>query len=416
MLHRVVNTELHPPGLYTAGWLLNRLGAQPISVRVISILAAVALSGAIVVYARQFVPLWGAALVGLVSALGWQFVAHGWELRPYAVFALASVLFALALERVVEQPTRRRLILAIAVVAIGVMTHYFFVFTLAAGLIWLGLLRRWRLMIAAGLGAIPLVAWLPATYKQYHRVSEGPVGSFQPRAVVEAYATVFYRSPPSGAWGYVVGLVALGAVLAGAVRLWRMSEAGRLCALCAVFPVAAASLIWLVGPQIFIPRNFIGAAPFAAIAVVTGLASLPRPVGAAAVAVAGVLVIAGYVATRGAIVPDYDLVAHALVEEGWRPQDPIVLFGPRYAYLHTLDWYLPGSERLELASLSSTCDRVYVVAVGGRGRVLTQGLPSLRVKHVVIARVSHRQGLAGDVRRGQGSVFATRSAKCARVD
>jgi hypothetical protein len=56
------------------------------------------------------------------------------------------------------------------------------------------------------------------------------------------------------------------------------------------------------------------------------------------------------------------------------------------------------------------------VAVGGRARALTQGAPSLRVKRVVVARLSHRSGLAGDVRRGQGSVFATRSAKCARVD
>ena len=257
---------------------------------------------------------------------------------------------------------------------------------------------------------------MPAAYKQYHRVSEGPAGGFRPRAVIEAYAAVFYRSPPSGPWGYVIGLLVLGAVLAGVVRLWRTSEAGRLCALCAVFPAAAASLVWLVGPEIFIPRNLIGAAPFAAVAIVAGLASLPRPIGAVAVAAAGALVIAGYVNTRGAIVPDYDRVAHALVDEGWRPQDPIVLFGPRYAYLHTLDWYLPGSQRLELASLSATCDRVYVVAVGGRGRVLTQGAPSRRVKRVVVARLSHRQGLAGDVRLGRGSVFATRSAKCARVD
>ena len=155
MLRRIVNTELHPPALYAAGWLLNRLGAPPVWIRGISVLAAVALSAVVVVYARRFVPLWGAALVGLVSALGWLFVAHGWELRPYAVFALAAVLFALALQRVVDQPTRRRLALVIAVVAVGVMTHYFFVFTLAGGLIWLTLLHRRRLMLAVGLGLVP---------------------------------------------------------------------------------------------------------------------------------------------------------------------------------------------------------------------------------------------------------------------
>ena len=135
MLRTIASTELHPPGFYTAGWLLDRVGVPVAWDRAISILAAMALSGLLVLYARRFVPLWGAGLAGLVSVLGWQFWRHGWELRPYSLFALTCLVFVLVLERAAERPARGRLALLTGVAVVGVMTHYFFVFTLAAGLL-----------------------------------------------------------------------------------------------------------------------------------------------------------------------------------------------------------------------------------------------------------------------------------------
>lgn len=412
MLRAVVNTENHPPGFYSLGWLLDRVGVPVVWDRAISVLAAMAVSGLVVLYARRMMPLWGAALAGLVTALGWQFWRHGWELRPYSLLALACVLFVLALERAAEQPTRRRLALLAAAVAFGAMTHFFFLFTLGGGLIWAylqkALLRR--VLVAIGIGLVPLAAWLPALYKQVTserlRIPDFSLGS-----AVETYGALLVR----GNVNRLLALFVLGLVVVGAVRLWRTSDAGRLCALSAVFPVAAASLVWLLGPDIYIVKNFIGAAPFAAVAIAAALIATPRPLAMAATASAAALLVASYADSRSRIIPDYDLVAAALVEQGWQEQDPILVFGPPYQLLHPLDWYLPGS-RLELADWSGrACARVYVISVGGRGRALTAGIPTRRVKRIVVGRLPYRPELAGEAGRRDGHLLATRAARCARV-
>ena len=412
MLRNVTSTELHPPGFYTLGWFLSRAGAPAAWGRAISVVAAIALTVVVVLYARRFMPVWAAALAGLLTALGWQFVDHSWELRPYSVFALVCVLFALALERAAEHPTRGRLTTLALVVAAGAMTHYFFVFTLVAGLIWLASVRVKRpILIAIGAGLVPLLLWLPALYKQYHGGGYKWIGSFRPRVVVESYASLFYRAPA----GYALGLVVLGVVAAGVIWLWRDSDAGALTALCAVVPVVIAALVWATGREIFLPRNLIGAAPFAAVAIAAALASLPRPLALLATGLAGALMIAGYLHTRAPIVPAYDRVADALVRQGWHENDPILVFGPRYSYLHPLDWYLPGS-RLELAQLNGRrCAHVFVVGVGGRGRALAAAGSPVRVNRTVIARVPYRPDLRGQVDARGGSVLATRAASCARV-
>jgi hypothetical protein len=412
MLRRLVGTENHPPGFYALGWLLDRLGVPVVWDRTISVLAAMALSGLVVLYARRLVPLWGAALAGLVTALGWQFWRHGWELRPYSVFALACLLFIFALVWATESPTRRRLALLAAAVAAGTMTHFFFVFTLCAGLIWLYVRKRdlRRLLIAIAVGLLPLVAWLPAFYKQFDRGAfRNP--DFSLRTTLESYAALFVR----GDLNLLVGLLVLGLVLAGCVRLWRLSDEGRLCALAALVPVVASSLIWLAGPDVYIVKNVIGAAPFAAVAVAAALTVLPRPMSLAAAAAAAALLIASYVDTRGRIIPDYDLVAEALVDQGWQEGDPILVFGPTYQLLHPLDWYLPGG-RLEIADWNGrACAGVYVISVGGRGRALTDGIETQRVRRIVIGRIPYRPELAGEARRRDGRLLATRASSCARV-
>ena len=319
MLRRVVATENHPPGFYALGWVLDRIGVPVVWDRTISVLAAMALSALVVVYASRLVPLWGAAFAGLVTALGWQFWRHGWELRPYAVFALACMLFVLALAWAAERPTSGRLALLAAAVAAGTMTHFFFLFTLGAGLIWLVLRKEdtRRLLVAIAIGLLPLVAWLPAFYKQFERRGiRNP--DFSLRSTLESYGALFVR----GDVNLVFALLVLCLVLAGSIRLGRASEAGRLCALAATVPVLAASLVWLAGPDIYIVKNLLGAAPFAAVAIAAALAAPPRPVALAVTSAAALLVLASYADTRGRIVPDYDLVAAALVDEGWPEGDP----------------------------------------------------------------------------------------------
>ena len=322
------------------------------------------------------------------------------------------MLFVLALAWAAERPTSGRLALLAAAVAAGTMTHFFFLFTLGAGLIWLVLRKEdlRRLLVAIAIGLLPLVAWLPAFYKQFERRGiRNP--DFSLRSTLESYGALFVR----GDVNLVFALLVLCLVLAGSIRLGRASEAGRLCALAATVPVLAASLVWLAGPDIYIVKNLLGAAPFAAVAIAAALAAPPRPVALAATSAAALLVLASYADTRGRIVPDYDLVAAALVDEGWQEGDPILVFGPPYQLLHPLDWYLPGG-RLEVADWNGEpCERVFVVSVGGRGRALMVGVRTRRVRRIVVGRIAYRPGLADETRRRDGRLLATRTAACARV-
>ena len=415
MLRAVVGSENHPPGFYALGWVLDRLGVPVVWDRTISVLAAMALSGLVVVYARRMVQLWGAALAGLVTALGWQFWRHGWELRPYSLFALTCLLFVLALEHAAEEPTRRRLALLAGAVAAGVMTHYFFAFTLFGGLLWAYLERGRhdlrRLFLAMAVGLLPLVVWLPAFYKQFRSGGFQTNPDFSLRSSFETYGALLVR----GHVNLGLALAVLALVLLGAVRLWRASPSGRLCALAAVVPVAACSVVWLAGPDIYTVKNLLGAAPFAGVTIAAALSALPRPLSIAATASAAALLVVGYAEKRGRIIPDYDRVAAALVQEGWRESDPIVVFGPPYQLLHPLDWYLPGG-RLEVATWGARpCERVFVISVGGRGRALIVNAPSRHVRRIVIARLPYRPGLVRAADSRGGRLLATRAAPCARV-
>jgi hypothetical protein len=203
----------------------------------------------------------------------------------------------------------------------------------------------------------------------------------------------------------------------GAARLWRDPGRGRACALAAVVPVAIAALLWLAGLHVFEPRALMGAAPFAALAIAAGLAASRRAVSVTIASTAAVLLVVGFARGSGRIVPDYDRVAKALVAEGWRPSDPIVLFGSVYDYLHPLDWYLPGSGRLEIAQPGQRpCSQVFVVAVGGRGRALTAPVRASerRVRSIVIAPVPWRAALWRDVHRRHGYLLARPGVSCAR--
>ena len=198
MLRNVAGTELHPPGFYALGWVLSRLGAPAVWGRGISVAAAIALTIVVVLYAARLMPVYGAALAGLATALGWQFVDHSWELRPYSLFALVCVLFALALERAAERPSLGRLALLAFATAAGLMTHYFFAFTLVAGAIWLVGIRPARtVLLALGAGLVPLLMWAPAAYQQYHDGGYKWIGAFQLRAAVGVYAASLYRAPPA---------------------------------------------------------------------------------------------------------------------------------------------------------------------------------------------------------------------------
>ena len=81
---------------------------------------------------------------------------------------------------------------------------------------------------------------------------------------------------------------------------------------------------------------------FAAVALAAALLPLSRRAALAA-AVAGVgLAVFSYVRSPMAERPDFDRVADALVAEGWKPGDPILVVGSLPDFRSPLEWYLPG--------------------------------------------------------------------------
>jgi uncharacterized membrane protein len=386
MLQHVARTESTPPLWYALGWTAHHLGAGVQDVRLLSVAMGAALAALVVRTAERLVPLWAAGVAGLGAAVGYQFVFHGRELRAYELAALLAVAIAAATLEAARAPTVRRLSVLGLLVAAGTLTHYFVVLSVASVGAWVLLVPlarrvRRRLLAALAAGLAPLAAWAPVAAQQAARHRFSFIGAFRLRDVATTYWFFFARArPQTPLLRDAAPLALLVAVLAGAVLLFRTSDAARLWALLAVGPVAAAAVLWLGGVQIYDVRNLIVSAPFAAVCAVAPGARIRRPQAAAAAAtVACALLVAAFVA-GGRVAPvAYDRIAAELVSHGWRPGDPIRVRGDAYALAAPLEWYLPHRPRLTLetapvrdAERCFTVDRSLVAqtACPRRGAVL----------------------------------------------
>ena len=400
MIRHVARSEATPPLWYALGWLANALGLSPATFRIVSVIAGALLGGLIVILARRTLPLWASVVAGLLVAFGWQFLMHGRELRAYELFALATVVFALLLLEQVSAPAGRGRDAALVVcVALGSLTNYFFLLTLGAGLLWIWTepaLRATRLRLTrlAALGLIPFVAWSPILVRQYLDQRFAWIGPFDIRRMLDAYWLLFAEHLPAttGVRDFLPPL-ALVAVVAGSIVLFRSSPAGRLVALLALVPFAVESLAWMAGARVFDPRNLIGAGPFAVVAVAALVARLPRQLAyVAAAAVVSAVALGSFQAEATASTP-YDRVARLLVAEGWTPADPIVLFGDFFSFRDPLEWYLPGQPALTLAEPTGKagCRTVFVVAPrpGNQRALLASESPSANrtAGSVLVARL-----------------------------
>ncbi|HXV94911.1 MAG TPA: glycosyltransferase family 39 protein [Gaiellaceae bacterium] len=344
------------------------------AVRLLSVLFSAATVALVVLYARRLLPLWAAALAGLLVALGFQFVLHGKELRPYALLTLFAVAFPLVFEWVVHRPAGRRLAALAAFVAAGSMTHYFFLLPLFTGLIWLWLAPhgrsvRLRTTAAVAVGLVPLLVWLPVVLYQAGRVNEyfPPFGILR---TLNVYST-FFASP--AVWqgegpGFPARLGLLVAILAGAAVLARRAE-GRLCALLAVVPWVVTALVWLAGLRIFDTRNLLVVAPFAAVCLAALVAAIPvRPLAWAAGATLAAVAVWTYTIDRDLGRTPYDEIAAELVDLGWTPESPLVVHA-RYPQTRPLTWHLPGHPYVRVSQPGpGACEQAFVVAEGADGR------------------------------------------------
>jgi Dolichyl-phosphate-mannose-protein mannosyltransferase len=413
-LRQVARGEATPPLWYLVGWLAHAVGIAPGGYRWVSVLCGALAAAAVVVLARLVLPLWAAAFAGLLAAAGWELVMHGRELRAYAAFELLAALLPLALLRAVGNGDGRSLALLAVVVGAGTMTSYFFALGVVGAVVWLWWQRREvarRTTLWIALGLVPLLLWSPALVHQYRGQRFAWIGPFSLRRLLDTPWLLFVHHVPHGALGTVAPILFALVLVAGAAILASLTAEARLYASLLVVPFALIVVAWIGGAHVFVSRNLIGVAPFAAIACAALAARVPRPAAPVLAAAALAAVVLGAARAETTPPPRYDDVAGALVAAGWRPADPIVLLGNFFAFRSPLEWYLPHEPHLTLGLPGGDCAAVYVVAQGPRNRARaaalagsTRDVGGIAVARLRAARVPART-----------QAFATASARCVRL-
>ena len=412
VVEHVARTESTPPGWYLLAWLGREAGISIEGLRLLSVALAAAVAGLTVVYARRFLPLWIAGLSGVLTALAWQTVVHGSEVRAYALLALLTLVFALLLERAAAEPRLGRLAALAACAAAGAYTHYFFVLAALAGLVWLAVERELRsTAVRAGaaivLGTATLLAWLPGLADQVGAERFGWIDAFDlvkfaalPSALFWDPGTMYAEiGVDPGLWEAAARAAILVGVVAGCAVLWRLGSSARLSALLVLVPVGLSGIAWLAGLRIVTGRNLIGVTAFAAVALAALLLPLPRRAAYAAAAAGLAVAVGAYVRTPMAERPDFDRVADTLVEVGWEPGDPILVVGTLFDFRSPLEWYLPGDVTLAQAEPARECSRLFVVTDVPDGRDLldvTEPASRVDVGGVEVARLTWRDTLAAE--------------------
>jgi len=409
MLHHVALTESTPPLWYALAWMAHRAGLSVHDVRLLSVVAGAALVMAAVRIAAEIAPIPFAAATGVLLAVGAQFTSHGRELRAYELFALLTVVFAVALLRAARSPSRGRLLVVGVSTAAGARTHYFFGFSIAAVLVWLWLepearASRRRITAAIGLALAACLPWLPLFLAQYRHDRYSWIGPFDARETIETPLRIFsplVATPLSGvaflSWLLVAGWVAA-----------RRGPTERLMTMLALGPLVLAGATWAAGIDVYAIRNLIGIGPFVAVLALLPLTALPAARGlqvAAAVMVAAVaLFVVGQKPT-----PPFNRIAGALVREGWRPPDPVVVQGGFYDYRSPLEWYLPHLPRLVRGRLAGLQNRAAFAVLARSSLPPRMIMKAVRVDDYLVVRMRPRAKRI----RLRGAVVITAAKKAA---
>ncbi|HEV2593109.1 MAG TPA: glycosyltransferase family 39 protein [Gaiellaceae bacterium] len=395
-VRHVIRTESTPPLWYSLGWLVHHLGVPVEDVRLLSVAFGGLLAVVVYALASELLPRGYAFVAALLVAVSYEPVAQGSELRAYALLALLAAVLGLLLLRALRSPSPKLDVAVGVTVWAGVLTHYFFVFSVAAVVAWLWLdpqaraLRR-RMTFAIAAAAVAAAPWLPGFLAQFRHDHYWWIKRFSWRVVLDTPMRVF--APISVRYlPVVVGVLVIVAV--GAWLLARSGAAGRLTVALAFAPILLASIAWAGGLRIYAVRNLAETSPFVVIAATSALGALRRVAVPAAVA-AVVATAASCVSVIALPPPQYQAVAKALVAAGWRPSDPIAVFGSFFRFRAPLEWYLPHAPRLDVSQpTGARCRAVFVVSPDENGDFDVTRLDrvSPRIRHAtLLAAMGSRQ-------------------------
>ena len=113
-------------------------------------------------------------------------------------------------------------------------------------------------------------------------------------------------------------------------------------------------------------------------------------------------------------VPPYQLLAQALVREGWHPRDPVAVFGDFFNVRAPLEWYLPHQPVLSVSrGTRRPCETVFAVAGPIGARRLRHIADDMRVGGFVVARLDLDHPIRGsDLQRATILVDPKRRPSC----
>jgi mannosyltransferase len=288
MISAVASGESTPPLYYIVAWVWSKLfGTGEVGLRSLSALFGTLTIPLAFVLGRELVGrrtgLVAAALVAFNPLLVW----YSQEARSYALMVLLTGLSLLAMLRVLERPSARRLAAWAAVSIAAIATHYFAGFLVGAEALWLLYRAAPRRQVAVAVLAVGAVgaALLPLALHQRSTgaarfISESSLA----RRLVEIpkQFAVGYQGPVETA----VTIVAMLLVAYAVVRLVILRSRAQplVFAGIAIAAIVAPLVLAVIGPDYLISRNVIASLLPLVVAVAAGFAT-----GRAGVAAAGAL-------------------------------------------------------------------------------------------------------------------------------
>jgi mannosyltransferase len=280
-LHSVVHTENTPPLWYLIAWVDVRIfGDGAIALRFPSALAGVATVPVVWAICQRLAGRFGAGrraaiIAAAIVAVDPLFVWYSQEARAYGLFVLLGALAMLGFVRVLEAPTRGRLVAFALAGALALLTHYFAIFLLVPMALWLVRDERTRRRALPALAAIGVVglALVPLISTQGGHGTQW-IGRWALSSRLQAIPQYYLTGYSSASLGHGVELlVALPLLTGAALGAWRLAASPRradavspplrravwIALSVAAFAVLAPIALAFLGADYLAPRNLVAA-------------------------------------------------------------------------------------------------------------------------------------------------------------
>ena len=345
LLHDNGIVELSPPLYFLLSSGASQIGDPTISVRLVSLLAGVAMIPLTYLLGRRTIGRTGALFATALTAVCPFLIYYSVEARAYGFAATLGLLSTLALLRATDGGGARWWVAYAVASCAAVYSHYTVVFVLGAQALWAlwAHRERWRPLLAANAAAaIGFLPWLP-TYLDDSKSPYNITGLLHPFGFETFFRDLgdwTMSTPPVAGVGDVpgtlgavlVGLGLLGAIAGAVAARYRTGSAGRkrpsnelvlVIALALATPVGMA-VYSALGPDIYLARVLIPSSPGLMVALGALLAASRMPVRAVVLGavLAGFVIGAVRMFDAGNERPDYRAAAD-FVESNTRPSEPI---------------------------------------------------------------------------------------------